>query len=78
VNQPPRPRFEPPTLASDGKLILRWSTVAGIRYRLESTESLAAPNWQPVAEIEAAGKEAEFKIPLPADKERYYRVGALP
>lgn len=58
-----------------GRIHLAWSAELGVRYRVQSTSSLVAPNWQPVFEGIGNGGTMRLDDSTAAD-ERYYRLTA--
>jgi len=63
--------------ASGGKILLRFSAVAGKTYRLESSANMI--NWQPVSSLVATGVAVEWLQPITsAHAARFYRVLVLP
>jgi hypothetical protein len=62
--------------ATQAQVALRWSTVLGKRYRLESSPSMQNPRWTPLAsELAGTGEEMEYLVAIqPSAECQYYRV----
>jgi sugar lactone lactonase YvrE len=66
------------TLASPGpECVLRWPSVAGKQYVIESSPTLFAPNWIPVSTNSGSGADLLFQDTSAANA-RFYRVRLAP
>ena len=64
-------------MASDGQLVLTFSTCAGHSYRVEFKDNLGAA-WAPLAgAVFATGQRVEISDPGPLPSQRYYRIAQL-
>lgn len=60
-------------------VLLRWNTIAGQRYQLQSKDQLDAAAWAPLGQPqEAASSFLEATDPVPLPGQRFYRVRFLP
>ncbi len=58
-----------------GVITMRFDTVAGRSYRIERSDSLAAPNWVVVTEIAGSGSEVQVSDTAdPGRPQRFYRL----
>ena len=55
---------------------LRWTSVPGINYQLETTADLSSPGWHILATVTADAEETEMITGR--DERRFYRVRAIP
>jgi len=75
---PWRPCLTPPVQVSSEKVFLRWSSLEGLRYALETTVDLNQP-FVPLAEdLAATPPENVFLHLAPASEARFYRVRVMP
>ncbi len=62
-----------------GKIMLRWNSTAGKRYRIERTDVGQGTNWQPASDlITAVGAITAWTNPISAGTNCLYRVVQLP
>ena len=72
------PVLTPPVQVSSEKVFLRWSSLEGLRYALETTVDLNQP-FVPLAEdLAATPPENVFLHLAPASEARFYRVRVMP
>jgi len=63
----------------DGNFIFDWATVAGQRFRVESTENLATPVWVSLGDVLlGTGAPLSSTNELDGSLQRYFRVRVLP
>lgn len=62
------------------QLTLTWDTISGRRYRVEMTDNLAAPDWQPATpDLTASGPSLSIAITISnPPTQRFFRIVALP
>lgn len=75
--EPPAPPTVGVPLVADGKLRLRFPSVAGKTYRIEFIPALGAA-WVGRGELAGTGKELEFVETLPEGSAGFYRIALLP
>ena len=82
ANQPsfPAPTVKSVLLSSGHNLEIRFSSVPGIRYQLETCADLAVDNWIPCGDpIVASATHTTMSVPINSSTGRgFYRVGLLP
>jgi hypothetical protein len=57
-----------------GRLVLTFPTVLGLRYLIESTDSLAVPRWEVWRISHGDGSTKTFDIPVENVPQRFYRL----
>jgi hypothetical protein len=80
IKQDPEPLRFTSFVVQDGNTIARWSSIRGLTYRVEQTDNLETPNWQPIGDlIVAPGANTTWTnavdLSAPAS---FYRVSQLP
>ncbi len=65
-------------LAPDGTLSFQWSTVVGLKYRLEFTENLGTGIWQSLGETVSQSAMMKFEEPIGLTRQGFYRVVLAP
>jgi Putative Ig domain len=74
----PAPNIVGVSRDSAGLVTLRWQSVAGRRYRVETSDRLAEASWVELREIQAADVLSEITDSTVGLTERYYRIGLIP
>ncbi len=69
----PIPEIEDVHVATGGGIEFSWAAVPGVRYCIEASTTLSAPDWQPVTEAVAQTGRLTF-TDNPAEVTRFYRV----
>ena len=59
---------------SGGSFTLSFETTAGKTYIVEYTDSLSAPNWQPLPNVSGDGTVKTVTNPVAGGGQRYYRI----
>jgi len=73
---------QPPTFTQldlvGNQLTLGWQTTPGSTYRVEYTDDLANPNWQPLGpDIPAAGASLSITVNVTTPAQRFFRIGLV-
>jgi len=61
-------------LLKSGEVMLRWNSVPGQKFQVQSTRSLATPQWETMRTMDAADRETVLVIPTEDGASCYYRV----
>jgi hypothetical protein len=78
VTPAPAPNIVGVSRDSAGLVTLRWQSVAGRRYRVETCDRLAKTGWVMLREIQAADVLSEMTDSTAGLTERYYRIVLIP
>ena len=70
---PSGPFFLPSQLI-DGRLILRFDTVAGLTYELQYQDALGIPDWYPLLTITGDGNVKKISVSAGLSQQRFYRL----
>lgn len=63
------------TVNGSGQPQVSWPSIAGINYRVDYSNSLSSPNWQPLATIPGTGSPLTFTdTTQPMPSQRFYKV----
>ena len=73
---------QPPTFTQldlvGNQLTLGWQTTPGSTYRVEYTDDLTDPNWQPLGpDIPAAGSSLSITVNVTTPAQRFFRIGLV-
>lgn len=75
VTPPPQPPRITSIVVSNGLAYVNWTSVPGLKYSLEYTADLYAPNWIPAPEeITADGPTTSITNELETSEQRYFRI----
>jgi hypothetical protein len=79
VKEAPEPLRFTGFYVQDSYTIAQWPSIRGCTYRVERTDDLQTPNWQPVGvTVTAAGVTTSWTNAIPLDAQAgYYRVAQL-
>jgi CotH kinase protein/Lamin Tail Domain len=66
----------PPEVTTDGTVVIRWTSVPGARYRVESLDTLAPGPWTPLTgDLTATGTTSAYQDQPSAERTmRFYRI----
>jgi hypothetical protein len=60
-----------------GHFVITWSAEVGINYRIQFKDTLDAPAWQNLSNVEATASTATVTDTLPGTGQRFYRIQRL-
>jgi hypothetical protein len=68
-------KFEIDSLTYDNAVCMRWNSVLGKYYQLETSSDLNASTWVPLAsKVLGTGQSIEIDCPLPAENTSFFRI----